>query len=198
MDFSIPCSPFRFNVHGIVFDITNNKLIFMDMVIECICPKGGRMKIIDKVGAFIIRQRSGTHAELLLFTHVDHPDAPIQIPGGTIEAGEVPAAAAVRELFEESGAASLPLIRELGVSEVPSIAIPGTVLRRHCYLFDGISLPESWIHTVTGEGEDQALRFEYRWYSIGRDFSLCGDLGYFLNAEAIPELYERRSIVVMA
>ncbi|HEX2605396.1 MAG TPA: NUDIX domain-containing protein [Oxalicibacterium sp.] len=146
------------------------------------------MRTIHKVGAFVIRQRSAQSAQLLLFTHVDYPDAPIQIPGGTMEAGEKPLDAAIRELLEESGT-SPPLMRKLGTSTLPSNAIPGTVLRRHCYLFDGNALPDQWRHIVTGKGEDESLRFDYQWYSIGRDFRLAGDLGYFLHARAIPELY---------
>jgi len=143
--------------------------------------------VVDKVGAFVIR-RQGKDAQLLLFTHADYPDAPIQIPGGTMEAREAPLDAALRELLEESGT-SPPLIRKLGVSALPSSAMPDVILRRHCYLFDGNALPEQWRHVVTGKGEDESLRFDYRWYSIGRDFRLAGDLGYFLHARAIPELY---------
>jgi 8-oxo-dGTP pyrophosphatase MutT (NUDIX family) len=145
------------------------------------------VRVVDKVGAFVIR-RQGKDAQLLLFTHVDYPDAPIQIPGGTIEAGEAPLDAALRELLEESGT-SPPLIRKLGVSTLPSSAMPDVILRRHCYLFDGNSLPEQWRHVVTGKGEDESLRFDYRWHSMRRDLRLAGDLGYFLHARAIPELY---------
>ncbi|MCD6284740.1 MAG: NUDIX domain-containing protein [Anaerolineae bacterium] len=39
-----------------------------------------------------------THANrLLVFRHVDVPDAGIQVPGGTVEEGEVPDEAAMRE-----------------------------------------------------------------------------------------------------
>lgn len=40
---------------------------------------------------------------LLVNWHCHHPEAGIQVPGGTIEAGETAGEAAVRELFEESG-----------------------------------------------------------------------------------------------
>jgi 8-oxo-dGTP pyrophosphatase MutT (NUDIX family) len=149
------------------------------------------MKLVNKVGLFVIRNRRGSRAELLLFTHLDYPEAPIQIPGGTIEPGEQADAAASRELHEESGIASLPLIRQLGISLVESTVDPDVTLRRHCYLYDGTDLPDHWVHHVTGDGEDQDLRFAYRWHAIDRDFHLSGDLDYFLNAEAIPELYQQ-------
>ena len=140
----------------------------------------------EKVGAFVVRgQARGPH-ELLLFTHVDFPDAPIQIPGGSLEPGEDPAAGVRRELYEEAGLTGLPLLRKLGISDVPW---QGTLFRRHCYVFDGASLPERWVHTVSGDGVDRQLRFEYRWHTVAVDFQLSGDLGFFLKPEFLPELY---------
>lgn len=151
------------------------------------------MKTIQKVGIFVIRNNPGHAAELLLFTHVDYPDAPIQIPGGTIEAGEDPYAAAQRELKEESGLSGLPLIRYLGISETISSADTKTVLQRHYYLLDGTGIGDHWIHIVDGGEEDTGLRFEYRWHNIPLEFRLANDLGYFLNSAAIPELFYSRT-----
>ncbi|CAG0926375.1 hypothetical protein TFLX_00039 [Thermoflexales bacterium] len=65
--------------------------------------------IIEKVIAFITRP-SQNSLELLLF---EHPQAGIQIPTGTVEDGETPEAAAVREAAEETGLTSLTLRRAL-------------------------------------------------------------------------------------
>ncbi len=46
---------------------------------------------------------------LLVFRHTRSPEADIQVPGGTVEAGEAPEAAALREAREESGLAVLHL-----------------------------------------------------------------------------------------
>jgi 8-oxo-dGTP pyrophosphatase MutT (NUDIX family) len=148
------------------------------------------MKTLSKVGVFVVRKRAGSSAELLLFKHIDHLNVPLQIPGGGIEPREEPYAAALRELHEEAGIRFLPLIRALGISESKSVVHPDLMLRRHCYLFDGAGLPDSWIHEVDGGGEDKGLRFAYRWYGIASDFHLPGDLDYFLNREALPELFE--------
>ena len=147
------------------------------------------MNILAKVGVFVIRRNAVGVGELLLFSHLDYPDVPYQIPGGGIEPREQPYAAALRELREEAGIAFLPLVRPLGVSEVLSDARPDTRLKRHCFLFDGTGLPEHWIHEVTGNGEDAGLRFGYRWHAVTSNFHLAGDTNHFLHGGSIPELY---------
>lgn len=69
------------------------------------------MKKIDKVTAFIVRQRAAG-AELLLFRH---PSAGVQLPAGTVELGESPEAAVLREAAEETGLQQLNLVQKLAV-----------------------------------------------------------------------------------
>lgn len=69
--------------------------------------------ILEKVTVFITRPGRRGH-ELLLF---QHPNAGIQIPAGTVEAGETPERAALREAAEESGLSPLTLGDCLGVHE---------------------------------------------------------------------------------
>ena len=52
-------------------------------------------------------------SRLLLFTHPEAPEAGIQVPAGTIEAGERPEDAAMREAREETGLAGLRFERFL-------------------------------------------------------------------------------------
>jgi 8-oxo-dGTP pyrophosphatase MutT (NUDIX family) len=55
-----------------------------------------------------------THgSRLLVFTQPLSPEAGIQVPAGTIQQGEDPAAAALREAREETGLAALRLVRFL-------------------------------------------------------------------------------------
>ncbi len=69
--------------------------------------------LIEKVTIFITR--STEHGvDLLLF---EHPFAGIQIPAGTVEHGETPEQAALREAHEESGLAMLAIREYLGYTE---------------------------------------------------------------------------------
>jgi 8-oxo-dGTP pyrophosphatase MutT (NUDIX family) len=69
--------------------------------------------IVEKVTAFITRE-SRAGPELLLF---EHPYAGIQIPAGTVEEGEQPAEAALREAAEETGLTTFSICRYLGCQE---------------------------------------------------------------------------------
>jgi 8-oxo-dGTP pyrophosphatase MutT (NUDIX family) len=69
---------------------------------------------IEKVTAFVTRTVKGRR-ELLLF---QHPYAGIQIPAGTVEPGEAPEAAAIRETHEETGLHDVAIDQYLGMHEV--------------------------------------------------------------------------------
>ena len=69
---------------------------------------------IEKVAAFITRETKDG-LELLLFKH---PYAFNQLPAGTVEPGETPEAAVLREAFEETGLEPLSIREYLGGEEV--------------------------------------------------------------------------------
>ena len=69
--------------------------------------------ILEKVTPFITRRAPGG-LELLVF---QHPTAGVQLPAGTVEIGEDPAAAALREAQEESGLRELRLVCAIGQQE---------------------------------------------------------------------------------
>ena len=70
-------------------------------------------EVIQKVTAFIIRERDGVK-ELLVFKH---PTAGIQIPAGTVEEGEDIETAVKREAYEETGLQFVEIENYLGCFE---------------------------------------------------------------------------------
>ena len=70
-------------------------------------------EVVQKVTAFIIRERSGAK-ELLVFKH---PTAGVQIPAGTVEDGEDIETAVKREVYEETGLRSVEIENYLGCFE---------------------------------------------------------------------------------
>ena len=116
----------------------------------------------SKVFAYI------THGHrLLVFRHPAVPEAGIQVPAGTIKAGEHPEAAVLREAFEETGIAGLTLSgllgeqtqdrADFGRDEIPH--------RRFYHLCCTGSPPEMWKHEETdpADGEPDPLLFEFFW-----------------------------------
>ena len=109
-----------------------------------------------------------THGDrLLVFGHPLAPEAGIQVPAGTIEDGERPENAAVREAREETGLGELALVRFLGEHER---AVPGAGGRElHHRFFYHLRCvanpPEAWRNvemTPSDGGEDRPL-FEFFW-----------------------------------
>jgi 8-oxo-dGTP pyrophosphatase MutT (NUDIX family) len=142
-------------------------------------------RFFERVGAYIVRHLDGT-PEIVLCSRRYDPDAPLKITGGGILEGETPEQALARALKEETGFDPLPIIRKIGVAETPWLFRD---IKRHYFLLDGSSLPETWIHTATGEGADQGERYHFEWYRVDDHPEVVGDLGQFLNPEAVPELF---------
>lgn len=75
--------------------------------------------ILEKVTAFVLPPGEARR-EVLVFRH---PTAGVQLPAGTVEEGEAPEAAVLREVFEETGITAR-LIKKLGVEESPTPLAP--------------------------------------------------------------------------
>jgi 8-oxo-dGTP pyrophosphatase MutT (NUDIX family) len=120
----------------------------------------------NKVYAYITR---GDH--LLVFRQVDFPEAGIQIPGGTIEDGEEPDEAVLREAFEETGLVELRLVSHLASDEwvISSKTDEEVCHLRHFYhLICEPDVPDSWLHDELhpSEGPPGPITFEFFWLPI--------------------------------
>src|SRR5690348_7609122 len=89
----------------------------------------------------------GNHrANLLVFSHPDFPEAGIQVPAGTIEPGEGPEVAVLREAFEETGLSGLKLVAPLG-EQLRDVTPFGKDELQHRYFFHlrcDESPPRTW------------------------------------------------------
>ena len=109
--------------------------------------------IIEKAVPVVLRQRGGI--EILAFVH---PLAGKQIVKGTIEAGEVAEAAAIRELAEEAG------ITDGRVSGGLGSLIGGST-----WHFERVAvgdLPEEWRFRTKDDGGHD---FEFFWHPLTSD-----------------------------
>ncbi len=97
----------------------------------------------------------------LLILVFRHPIAGYQLVKGTIELGESDDAAALRELFEESGIDSAKIVRHLGIwksnfeNQIWSL-----------YLCETDELPDEWTHRTQDEG---GLDFTFFWQSLNKN-----------------------------
>ncbi|CAI3797972.1 hypothetical protein GLGCALEP_01964 [Pseudomonas sp. MM221] len=101
--------------------------------------------------------------KILLFRH---PLAGVQLVKGTIEEGEAPAAAALRELSEESGITKATLKQDLGCWDAEHL---GQVWSFHLCQVEG-ALPEHWSHQTQ---DDHGHLFRFFWAAF--DDLPCND-----------------------
>ena len=96
--------------------------------------------IVEKVTAFITRWGRQGQPQILLF---QHPQAGVQLPAGTVDAGEDWQTAVLREAAEETGLTHLTIHRYLGKIE-NELAAGEAILNQDSHIFsqpDTQSLP---------------------------------------------------------
>ena len=113
--------------------------------------------VIEKSVPVVLRSVNG-RLEILMFRH---PLVGLQIIKGTVEPGETPPEAALRELFEESGIANGEMIGPIGRSM--DIAIGE---HWHFYRCSAAGLPDRWNHHCSDGG---GLDFSFLWQPLDED-----------------------------
>ena len=143
------------------------------------------LPVRDKVYAYILR-KSNAGSQLLVFEHVDFPDAGIQVPGGTVEAGETIFAAVQREAAEETGLLDLVFRGELGSIKRDMRGLGfHEVHHRHYFLFYCKDCKrETWIgyEETPSDGAEGPIALRLFWVDLSAVPPLLGGLDEMLSS----------------
>ena len=149
--------------------------------------------MMEKVYAYILRCRENSDS-LLAFAHKGHPDVPMQVPGGTLEAGESPYKGMKREVFEESGLTELYDVEKLGEAILSDPEGKEEFLG-HFFACRCRETQDVWEHTVTGGGEDKGLVFQYKWLPPQKVLLIYDYYFHvFMRPEYLPTVFTDESL----
>lgn len=123
---------------------------------------------------------------LLVFTQPKFPEAGVQVIAGTIAQDEMPVAAALRELREESGIDNAQVVRILGNYFYSMQKFGRSEIQHrhvvHVTVSDAIAMKAQWTHfeSVPGSG-GEPIGFSFQWFPLfGAEFALIGGHDFFL------------------
>jgi len=134
----------------------------------------------EKVVCYVVRD-----GRLLVFRHLDErwDESGLQVPAGSIEPGEDPADAALREAAEETGLDGLTVVAKLGESDYDSRPYRDELHHRHVFhLSVAGEVPERWVSVEddASDGSDP-VRFECYWIPVAQGHVLSGGQGSLLG-----------------
>ncbi|GGP70061.1 hypothetical protein GCM10010231_46200 [Streptomyces sindenensis] len=113
-----------------------------------------------RVAAYVIRRHPSP--ALLVFDHVDFPEAGTQVPAGGVAPGEDPERAVLREVAEETGLRGARVVRRIAVDGRPHPGTGRPRLTTYLLLDAPPEGPVEWEHRVRGDGGDAGMRFTCR------------------------------------
>ncbi|RQZ47518.1 NUDIX domain-containing protein [Burkholderia sp. Bp9099] len=123
---------------------------------------------------------------LLTFTQPKFPEAGRQVVAGTMNQGEMPVVAALRELREESGIDEARVVRVLGEYFYSMRAFGRSEIQHrhvvHVALSDAIAMRTQWMHLEVDPGSGGGpIEFCFQWLPLfGAEFALIGGHDFFV------------------
>ncbi|MFF2555098.1 NUDIX domain-containing protein [Nocardia sp. NPDC058058] len=118
----------------------------------------------EKVLAYIVRD-----GRLLVFRHLDHSweEVGVQVPAGSVEAGETPEEAVLREAREETGFSEFTIVRKLGEDIYDISPYRFEIQHRHIFELEiGGDTPERWNSREDHDGVGEPTRLECFWIPL--------------------------------
>ncbi len=137
----------------------------------------------EKVLVYFVR-KNNNQFELLVFDHLNMPEAGTQVVGGTVEKGEDLKNSLIREIAEESGIiVHEHELKEIGKTTYHRKDREELNLRTYfLYTGDTSKISDYFEHTVKSDGEDNGIRFVFYWLSLKRaESQLTGSFAELLS-----------------
>jgi len=126
----------------------------------------GQASVTPRRRVFLYITRPG---RLLVLRHVDFPELLPEVPGGTVERGELPAIAASREAYEETGLSNLEVPCLLGSQLIctPHASRPRPLDAWFYQIRAAEEVPERWQHVERfPHGGTREIRFDLSWLAL--------------------------------
>ena len=138
----------------------------------------------DKAYAYVTWE-----GQLLVFEHPKHPEAGIQVPGGTIESGESPGEAVVREVREEADLTDVEIVEKLGTDTFDMSKWRDEIQERHFYWLRYTGTPpENWRGYERDHGAPIPL--DFYWVELDEIPELHAGQGEYLGRLLEPDVTE--------
>jgi len=109
---------------------------------------------------YVVRRDGASAPSPRLLVLESHDEPGLEVPKGSVEAGESFEEAAIREVREEAGIEGIGLVCELGTARYEDEE------QRFLLAEAPNGMPESFEHTVTGDGEDSGFRYVFHWEPV--------------------------------